>query len=244
MRVCVDTIPIINTSKTRRIYTVLRVCIDTIEIMNTSNTTTTKRRKTQLKVASFIQLNEQIIAKYSSFNALKIQRTLFCRGRLEEHRGANNNYKNYMKRKKFIENNFQVAQAPLSESGSDNRIDATNISVVLEAENSGVNHGLSRRQQNQEDADNGEDADDTSNNSEPVLNNDILSDESLCLLASDRKLREEDTQNLCCPNCHRRQRSDLIECYGQIYRMDFYRYVIIIEQFFYIYFALFTHISC
>ena len=70
--------------------------------MNTSNTIATKRRKKQMKVASFIQLNEQIIAKYGSFNALKSQRTLFNRNRLEEYRDASYDYRKYLRRKKII----------------------------------------------------------------------------------------------------------------------------------------------
>jgi hypothetical protein len=89
--------------------------------MTNSNTGTTKRRKIHLKLASFIQLNEQIITKYGSFNKLRSQRSLFYRSRIEKHRSASNDYKNYMKWKKFIENNFELAQAPLPQSGINSR---------------------------------------------------------------------------------------------------------------------------
>ena len=179
----------------------------------------TKRRKTQTKVASFIKLNEQIISKYGSFNALRSQRTLFSRDRLEEYREASYDYRNYLRRKKFIENNFEVTQVPLS-SIRNNRIDATNNTVV----NSGVNDELIRPQQDKEDENNPEDEEDNDNKNErngQSDSNDVLLDEN-------RKLRDENTKNMYCSNCRRRQCNDLIERYGEMYRLVFYRYVILI----------------
>ena len=186
--------------------------------MNTSNIIT-KRRKTQKKVASFIQLNEQIISKYGSFDNLRSQRTLFTRGRLEEHRDASKDYRNYLKRKKFIENNFDAAQVPLS-SSSNNRIDATNNTMV----NGGGNDELLRPQQDREDENNPADEENNDNNIEinqQPDSNDVLLDEN-------RKLRDDNTENVCCSNCCRRQCNDLIERYGEMYRLVLYRYVILI----------------
>ena len=70
--------------------------------MNTRDTIATKRRKTQMKEASFIQLDEQIISKYGSFNALKSQRTLFNRNHLDKYRDTSNNYIKYLRRKKIL----------------------------------------------------------------------------------------------------------------------------------------------
>ena len=193
--------------------------------MNTSNTITTKRRKTQMKVASFIQLNEHLIAKYGSFNALKSQRTLFTQSRQEEYRRAFNDYKNYMSRKKFIENNFQSALATLSESDTNNRNDATNITIVVEEENSRASNSLPRCEKVREDekngADDNEDDYDINNNNE----RNEQSDNNNVLLDEDRKLRDENTENMFCSNCRRRQCNDLIEQYGETYRLVFYRYV-------------------
>ena len=81
----------------------LCVCINAIAIIyhESRDTTATKRRKTQMKEASFIQLDEQIIAKYGSFNALKSQRTLFNRNHLDKYRDASNNYRKYLRRKNY-----------------------------------------------------------------------------------------------------------------------------------------------
>ena len=176
----------------------------------------TKRRKTQTKVASFIKLNEQIISKYGSFNALRSQRTLFSRDRLEEYREASYDYRNYLRRKKFIENNFEVTQVPLSSSSS-NRIDES-IRPQL------IRHQSIRHQQDREDENNREDEEDNDDENERIEqsdSNDVLLDET-------RKLRDENTKNMYCSNCRRRQCNDLIERYGEMYRLVFYRYVILI----------------
>ena len=168
-----------------------------------SNTINAKKLKTQQKVVSYQQLNDRIIEKYGSFHELKVQRTLFSRTRCNTYRAAHNDYHSYTRRKKFIENNFETVPLRYYQS-----TDVTNISIRLEEGNSGVSDELLCRQQHtrsQEDTENGEDTDNISNNSERTeqsLENNSSSDETLCLIDSARRPREQDSENLCCSNCH------------------------------------------
>ena len=59
----------------------------------------------------------------------------------------------------------------------------------------------------------------------PVINNNIernkQPDNNDVLLDEDCKLREENTEYLCCSKCRRRQCNDLIEKYNETYRLFF-----------------------
>lgn len=70
--------------------------------------------------------------------------------------------------------------------------------------------------------------DDSSKNSkriEQLLDNENQSNESLCILDSDRKLKEEDSENIYFQNYYRKKCNDLIEYCSETHRLIFYRLV-------------------
>jgi hypothetical protein len=175
------------------------------------DTANRKRIKTREKVISFIQKNDEIISIYGSIEALKIQFNLYRASRCNESRPAYNDYKAFIRRKIFIENNFHVysaatttVEAIVNETESGITINDENINNSTNDETEDVNHdtrvdAVSPNNINQSNC----------NNNRGRQNEIFLHEESL---------------NLKCHNCRRKQCRNLLNQYGSVFRMEMYRY--------------------
>ena len=178
-----------------------------------------KRIKTREKVISFIQKNDDIIAKYGSIEALKLQFNL-CRATLcDASRHAYNDYKSYNRRQKFIENNFNLYSFRTTTVTNESNINETDLGFVTHDEDMRISDV------NEEDDDNG-------NNGANDNNHDIegsnINNQSNSIDDRGRQneaISFEESSNLKCKNCHRKQCINLHNRYGNVYQMELYRYV-------------------
>ena len=218
-----------------------------------TNTITTKQRKTQQKVTRLEKANDNIILKYGSFESLKEKRTLFRQTRFEQYRCAHNDYKTFLKQKKFIENNFQPEiRSHRNNSGSshvvvgnennflgernhhltktNNYNDGDNVAVAVNSiQNSNMTPPLVQNIVLNED-----NALDLEANVETVNNNDNLNlngdrsannaiSDEISFIDENRRLGLDESLDMICANCHRTQSINLVEHYGECYRLNFYR---------------------
>ena len=175
-----------------------------------SDTARRKRIKTLEKVISFMHKNDDIVSKYGSIEALKRQYNLYCTSRCIESKNAYKDYKSYTRRKRFIDNNFHLYSATmLNERESDVVNDDENNNNDTNEEEEAENGG------NRADVVPGQDNNNESNNSNNRDNqNEMLS--------------HEESLDMKCHNCRRKQCTNLINRYGNAFRMELYRYVFIV----------------
>ena len=156
----------------------------------------TKKDKIQQKVRSHKLANEGIILKYGSYKELCKQRQNFRTTKDDRYRQAFNDFKSYRKRLKYIESNCG---------------ESLSVPTVLQSVSPGV--------ENTEPAENGDaygtEENKENNDGEAGALNNVVSDDECDTVFS----------NLCCSNCRRKQSRDLLNLYGEIYHIDFERYV-------------------
>ena len=218
-----------------------------------TNTITTKQRKTQQKVTRLQKANDNIILKYGCYANLKQQRNLFRRSRLEKYRCAHNDYHTFYRHKKFIENNFELVQhSHRNNSGSshvvvgneNNFLGERNHHLTETNDNNDLDNVVTATNRNQNSnmtpplvqniVDNEDNALDLEANVETVNNNinlnlngdrsanNAISDE-ISFIDENRRLGLDESLDMICANCHRTQSINLVEHYGECYRLSFYR---------------------
>ena len=158
--------------------------------------TQTKKDKIQQKVQSHKLANEGIILKYGSYEELCKQRQIFRTTKDDQYRQAFNDFKCYRKRLKYIENNCD---------------ESLSVPTIPQSVSPGV--------ENTEPAESGDayptEEKEENNDGEAAVLNVVMTDEECDTVFS----------NLCCSNCRRKQSRDLVNLYGEIYHIDFQRYV-------------------
>jgi hypothetical protein len=240
-----------------------------------------KQIKTREKVISFIKKNHDIIDKYGSFEALKAQSNTYRSSHCNQFKSSYNEYKSYIRRKKFIEENFHLYAPSNNTVHNEQNLNETESSVVTHDENvmttmtfSNVtrdnneaedgnaenvnsyirntneeaedgnrdnrftndeaedgNHDTGHTNDEAEDGnhDTGINVADQNNNNQSNSNNNRGSQNEI--------LSYEESFNLKCHNCKRKQCRNLIDEYGSFFRMEMLRYV-----FYYIFFNINTFI--
>ena len=178
--------------------------------------TNRKQIKTKEKLISFIQKNDDIIAKYGSIEALKVQFNLHRTTLCEASRCAYNDYKSYNRRQKFIENNFHLYSLTTTTVNESN-INETDLGIVSneDSRNSDVN-------EDDDDDNQIHSTDDIEgSNSNNQMHNIVDRGRQRGAISFGESLNNK------CNNCRRKQCINLCNRYGDFYQMEMYRYVLI-----------------
>ena len=177
------------------------------------DTANRKRIRTREKVISFIQKNDDTISKYGSIEALKVQSNLYRTSRCNESKPAYNDYMSFMRRKKFIENNFHLYSVTTTTVSNEVILNETESGVVTQNENINNNPNEDEIEDENDDIR----ADGPNHNDQSNSNNNRERESEM--------LSYEESLNLKCNNCRRKQCGNLVNQYGSLFQMEMYRYV-------------------